>query len=225
VVKTSKSDTAIIWSLSEFGLGSIEHTDPEWSIVTDRYTGICPTTGDRLSLPRTKLAETIAQSLMQQFAQDADYAKEGKMYGILLVVDRSGELGVLKAFSGLFQGQAEQPGWVPPIPGRQLVAADEQMVLQQLADLKQQLIDLANLPDRQHYKESQQQFDRQISDLNELHRVRKVQRQAQRELCGQNLDDPELDSQLANLIRASQLDGIEKRNLKRSGFNLTTHQS
>jgi tRNA pseudouridine32 synthase / 23S rRNA pseudouridine746 synthase len=215
VVKTSKSDIATIWPLSEFGLGLIEVTDPERAIVTDRYTGICPTTGDRLSLPRTRLAETIAQSLMQQLAQDADYAKEGKMYGILLVADRSGNLGVLKAFSGLFQGQVEQSGWVPPIPGRHLVAADEQTVLQQLADLKQQLIDLDQLRDQGCYAELQQQFDRQISDLNELHRVRKVQRQVQRELRGQNLDDPELDSQLANLTRASQLDGIEKRNLKR----------
>jgi tRNA pseudouridine32 synthase / 23S rRNA pseudouridine746 synthase len=212
-----------LWSLSEFGLSGVDLTDPEWAIVTDRYEGICPTTGDRLSLPRTILAETIAQSLMQQLATGQDFQREGKMYGILLVADRSGKLGVLKAFSGLFQGQSELPGWVPPIPGRQLVATDEQTVLQQLADLKQQLIDLANLPDarravgdhRAEYQNLKAQFDRQISDLNELHRVRKVQRQAQRELCSQNLDDPELDSQLANLTRASQLDSIEKRNLKR----------
>jgi tRNA pseudouridine32 synthase / 23S rRNA pseudouridine746 synthase len=131
------------------------------------------------------------------------------------VMARSGELGVLKAFSGSFQGHAEQPGWVPPIPGRQLVAPNEQMVLQQLADLKHQLIDLANLPDRLRYAELQQQFDQQIFDLNELHRVSKIQRQAQREFFGQNLDDLELDLQLANLTRASQLDGIEKRHLKR----------
>jgi tRNA pseudouridine32 synthase / 23S rRNA pseudouridine746 synthase len=137
------------------------------------------------------------------------------MYGILLVADRSGELGVLKAFSGLFQGQAELPGWVPPIPGRQLVAADEQTVLQQLADLKQQLIDLANLPDRAEYQKLKAQFDRQLQDLNQVHRDRQTQRQTQRELLAQTLTPEELASQLADLTRQSQMDGIEKRNLKR----------
>ncbi len=186
-------------------------TNPQWSIVTDRYEGICPTTGDRLSLPRTILAETIAQRLMRQFAQDADYAQEGKMYGILLVVSRSGELAVLKAFSGLFQGQAERSGWVPPIPGRQLVADSEQITLQQLADLKQQLIDLANLSDRAAYQQVKAQFDRQLQDLNQVHAQRKIQRQREREA----LTPAELAVQLPNLIHASQMDGIEKRNLKR----------
>jgi tRNA pseudouridine32 synthase / 23S rRNA pseudouridine746 synthase len=213
----------MIAPLRAFGFGPIEVTDPQWAIVIDRYTGICPTTGDRLSLPRTKLAETIAQNLMQQFSQNADYAQEGKMYGILLVADRSGELSVLKAFSGLFQGQAEQPGWVPPIPGRQLVADAEQMVLQQLADLKQQLIDLTNLSDarravgdhRAEYAELQQQFDRQLQDLNTVHRDRQSQRQTQRELLAQTLMPEALASQFADLTRQSQMDGIEKRNLKR----------
>jgi tRNA pseudouridine32 synthase / 23S rRNA pseudouridine746 synthase len=204
-----------LWPFSEFGLSGVDLTDPQWSIITDRYAGICPTTGDRLSLPRTILAETIAQSLMQQLAQDADYAQEGKMYGILLVADRSGELVVLKAFSGLFQGQVEQPGWVPPIPGRQTVAADEQTTLQQLADLKQQLIDLANLPDRAEYQKLKAQFDRQLQDLNTVHRSRQTQRQTQRELLAPTLTPEELASQLANLVRNSQMDGIEKRNLKR----------
>jgi tRNA pseudouridine32 synthase / 23S rRNA pseudouridine746 synthase len=251
-----------LWPLSEFGLVGVDLTDPQWSIVTDRYAGICPTTGDRLSLPRTRLAETIAQRLMQQFAQDAAYAQAGKMYGILLVADRSGELAVLKAFSGLFQGQAEQSGWVPPIPGRQLVADAEQTVLPQLADLKQQLIALDQLPDRGRYVTLQQQFDRRLQDLNQLHKARKRQREAQREALqsvqellrcwrsplaplkkggigsagplfkgdlGGSLMLPlilnlalrqicfnaELNAQFAHLTRESQMDGIEKRNLKR----------
>jgi tRNA pseudouridine32 synthase / 23S rRNA pseudouridine746 synthase len=181
VARTSKSDIAIIAPLSAFGFDPIDPADAQWAIVTDRYEGICPITGDRLALPRTRLAETIAQRLMQQFAIDQAFQREGKMYGILLVANRSGELGVLKAFSGLFQGQAEQPGWVPPIPGRQLVAADEQTVLQQLADLKQQLIDLDQLPDRSECQRLKAQFDRQLQDLNHLHRDRKIQRQQQRE--------------------------------------------
>jgi tRNA pseudouridine32 synthase / 23S rRNA pseudouridine746 synthase len=217
-----------LWPLSEFGLSAVDVTDPQWAIATDRYEAICPITGDRLSLPRTRLAEAIAQNLMQQFDQDADYAVEGKMYGILLVADRSGELGILKSFSGLFQGQAEQPGWVPPIPGRQLVADAEQTTLQQLADLKQQLIDLDQLPDarsavgdhRAEYQNLKAQFDRQLQDLNAVHRDRQTQRQTQRELLAQTLTPEELAPQLAHLTRQSQMDGIEKRNLKRDRDSL-----
>jgi tRNA pseudouridine32 synthase / 23S rRNA pseudouridine746 synthase len=197
-----------VMALSEFGLAAIDHTDPQWATVTDRYEGICPTTGDRFTLPRTVLAETIAQQLMQQFGLDQDFPREGKMYGILLVADRSGKLGVVKAFSGLFQGQLSQPGWVPPIPGRQSVATDEQTILQQLADLKQQLIALDQLPDRARYAELQQQYDRQLQDLNQVHQARKLQRQQQRMVL---LSPPEF----ARLTRESQLDGIEKRNFKR----------
>ncbi len=203
-------DSKII-SLSEFGLATIDPTDAQWLIVADRYEGICPTTGDRLSLPRTRLAEIIAQRLMQQFAQATDHAQEGKMYGILLVADRCGEIGVLKAFSGLFQGQAELPRWVPPIPGRQFVVDAEQTVLQQLADLKQQLIDLTNLPDRAQYQTLKAQFDRQLQDLNQVHAQRKIKRQQQRAM----LTQAELAAQLSGLIQASQMDGIEKRHLKR----------
>jgi tRNA pseudouridine32 synthase / 23S rRNA pseudouridine746 synthase len=211
-------DSKII-ALSEFGLATIDRTDPQCAIVTDRYEGRCPTTGDRLSLPRTRLAEMIAQHLMQQLATDQQFQHEGKMYGILLVTDRAGELAALKAFSGLFQGRSEWPGWVPPIPGRQLVTSDEQTVLQQLADLKQQLTDLDQLPDarraigdhRSDYHNLKAQFDRQLQDLNQVHSQRKIQRQRQREA----LSPAELAAQLPNLIHASQMDGIEKRNLKR----------
>lgn len=137
------------------------------------------------------------------------------MYGILLVTDRAGEVAVLKAFSGLFQGQAERLGWVPPIPGRQTVAADEQITLHQLANLKQQLIALDQLPNRSEYQKLKAQFDRQLQDLNAVHRDRQTQRKIKRELLTQTFPPEQLDAQFASLTRESQMDGIAKRNLKR----------
>ena len=63
------------------------------------YEGRCPQTGEILRLPRTPLAEAIANSLMQQLEQNYLYSHEGKMYGILLVELPNGEQKVIKAFS------------------------------------------------------------------------------------------------------------------------------
>jgi len=82
------------------------------------YQGKCPQTGEILRLPRTPLAEAIANSLMQQFEQNHLYFYEGKMYGILLVELPNGEQRIIKAFSGLLNGHGMVLGWVSPIPGR-----------------------------------------------------------------------------------------------------------
>jgi hypothetical protein len=39
----------------------------------------------------------------------------GQMFGVLAYRDASGQAGVLKAFSGQYNGVWEVPGWVPPI--------------------------------------------------------------------------------------------------------------
>ena len=51
--------------------------------------------------PRTPIAEAIAYGLMRQLTQNELYAREGKIYGILLVELPKGEQRVIKAFSGL----------------------------------------------------------------------------------------------------------------------------
>ncbi|MHC5818613.1 MAG: RluA family pseudouridine synthase, partial [Nostoc sp.] len=68
------------------------------------YEGRCPESGDRLKLPRTSMSEAIAHGLIQHFANNDCYSREGKMYGILLVELPNGEQWVLKAFSGLLNG-------------------------------------------------------------------------------------------------------------------------
>jgi tRNA pseudouridine32 synthase/23S rRNA pseudouridine746 synthase len=68
------------------------------------YEGRCPQSGELLRLPRTPEAEAIARALMQHLANNDRYSDEGKMYGILLVELPNGEQRVLKAFSGLLNG-------------------------------------------------------------------------------------------------------------------------
>ncbi|MFM6504645.1 MAG: RluA family pseudouridine synthase, partial [Dolichospermum sp.] len=116
------------------------------------YEGKCPQTGEILKLPRTGLAEAIAHSLMQKLEENYPYFCEGKMYGILLVELPNGELRVIQAFSGLFNGNSLVEGWIPPIPGRQEVAVLETETLAKLETIKQEIINLQKIPERQIYQ-------------------------------------------------------------------------
>jgi len=118
------------------------------------YEGICPYSGALLRLPRTQQAEAIAQELMQDLEHDVygfSTNSEGKMYGILLAKSITGEILILKAFSGLLNGKSEIAGWVPPIAGREKVAIAESITLNKLAVIKQQVIALSELPERLEY--------------------------------------------------------------------------
>jgi tRNA pseudouridine32 synthase/23S rRNA pseudouridine746 synthase len=179
------------------------------------YQGYCPKTGKLLQLPRTSEVEAIAVGLMQQLAEDEIYNQEGKMYGVLLVVLPNGEKRVLKAFSGLLQGKGEVEGWIPPIPGRDEVALLETQTLAQLDQLKQDILKLAQLPERAEYQQLSQDFTQQRQALREKHRQAKQQRQQQRESLQATLTGEELTQGLANLDRESQQQGMERRNLKR----------
>jgi tRNA pseudouridine32 synthase / 23S rRNA pseudouridine746 synthase len=154
------------------------------------------------------MAEAIARELMEHLDRDS----AGKMYGILIVQSRSGEsrsgeLQVLQAFSGLLEGQADVPGWVPPIPGRSQVAAIEKTTLQTLESLKQALIKLQQAPEYAEYQASQQHFQTELAKLKQIHDTRQQQRQLKRNIATEDL--------LLILQQESQRDGMEKRDLKR----------
>ncbi|NJR40004.1 MAG: RluA family pseudouridine synthase [Leptolyngbyaceae cyanobacterium CSU_1_4] len=172
------------------------------------YEGRCPQNGEWLQLPRTPEVEAIAHTFMQQLARDQQYASEGKMYGILLVESATGEQQVLKAFSGLLNGLSEVEGWVPPLPGRDRLARSEAETLAILAELKQEIITLQQIPERQQYQTLAHEFATHLQALAATHRQRKEQRQRDR----QNTSDLQV---LKQLEQQSQQDGIERRNLKR----------
>jgi tRNA pseudouridine32 synthase / 23S rRNA pseudouridine746 synthase len=178
------------------------------------YEGLCPKTGELLQLPRTSEIESIALNFMQDLARDDRYSREGKMYGILLVELPSGERQILKAFSGLLNGQSEIEGWVPPIPGRNEVAIDEALTLQQLDAIKQEIISLQMLPERQEYATLSQEFDRTLQAMQICHRERKQQRQEQRQSLSERLTEDALKIAIERLDEESRRDGIDRRRLK-----------
>lgn len=180
---------------------------------TDWYEGRCPKTGRWLRLPRTVLAEAIAQGLMAQI-QPSLLASQGKMYGVLLVQTPTGEKAVLKAFSGLLGGQQEVPGWVPPIPGRQRVAAPEAATLAALEVAKQKILALQQRPEPAQYAALVQEFAERLQALGDIHRQRKQARQAQRAELTQQFTGTDLARAIADLEAESRRDGRERRHLK-----------
>lgn len=179
------------------------------------YEGRCPTSGELLRLHRTPIAEAIARGLMQQLAKNHPYSREGKMYGILLVELPNGEQRVLKAFSGLLNGDSVVDGWVPPIPGRDEIALEEARTLAELEAIKQELITLKQLPERQQYQTLCCECDRQLLQMSDRHQDSKHQRHEKRQILCQTLADEALTIALVSLDEESRRHGIDRKLLKR----------
>ncbi|MBN3888437.1 MAG: RluA family pseudouridine synthase [Nostoc sp. JL31] len=179
------------------------------------YEGRCPQSGDLLKLPRTSMSEAIAHGLMQYLINNDCYSREGKMYGILLVELPNSEQRVLKAFSGLLNSCSVVEGWVPPIPGRDEVAFEESRTLAQLDAIKQEIITLKQLTERQQYEMLSNDFEQQLQAMSDRHRYCKHQRQEKRQQICNTLTPEALTIALEQLDEESRQQGIERRQLKR----------
>ena len=183
-------------------------------IITYYYQGTCPQKGTKLKLPRTSLAEKIALNLSQKLTQSGCQSEKGKMLGILIVEDEQGNLGVIKAFSGYLAGTKEVQGWVKQIPGYSVIAMAEKLTLQQLNDLKQQLLQLKRLPIRVEYQQLKQQFEQEKQELRTIHRQHKQARDLQRqELSATVLSQSQLTSIIHQLQQESRRDDWQRRKL------------
>ncbi len=175
------------------------------------YVGKCPLSGQELKLPRTKAIEHLSQQWMTELATDAQFPAGGKMYGLLLAKSVTGEIHTLKAFSGLWQGQAAVESWVPPLPGREILGIAEVETIQQLTGLREQIAIAKSSPIHQEYAsllvESQQQRDRLNTELQ----ARRNYRQQQRDQVAQL---PEATTVLAEIEAASKADSRRKREFK-----------
>lgn len=214
--KAEGREFSVLHSLSDFSSQAVTDQDliVNGAALRYWYTGLCPRTNQWFRLPRTVLVETIAGGLMQVLATEEQYAQEGKMYGVLLVETSAGERRVLKAFSGLLQGQPEVAGWVPPIAGRDRVALQEAYTLSRLDALKQELLRLQQLPERQQYEDLAQDFQQRLQQLSVCHQQRRQERQQHRQQLSDLLQGEALALHLTQFDDQSRRDGRERRSLK-----------
>ncbi len=192
----------------------------KWTRILDEpgevkylYEGRCPASGRLLQLPRTEQAEAIAYSLLEKLQKELPSPEEGKMFGVLLVEGQSGQRGVLQAFSGLLRGEPEHEGWVPPIPGRNAVAWEETRTLALLEQMKQELIQLWDIPARHTIKLLTEEFEQQRAVMRQQHKENKAKRKRQRKFLQETLDGEELEKALALLSWQSQEDKRERQKL------------
>ncbi len=210
--KLQLDEMVLLHPLSDFinSNATVNNSSP-----TYHYQGYCPQTGELLRLPRTPLAEKIAYGLIRYLAKDEIYSREGKMYGILLVEMPDGEQRILKAFSGLLNGCSVVEGWVTPIPGREEVALQEARTLADLEHIKQELIQLQQLPQRQDYETIALGFQVRLQQMSSRHCDRKQQRKEKRQILYETLCGYPLTIALEKLDEESRGDGIERKLLKR----------
>ena len=175
------------------------HDVPADHAVRANFQGVCPSTGRILSIPRTTLAEMAAQRLMETLPDG-----EPKMFGVLLVRAKSGELGLLRAFSGKLDGSFHHPGWVPPM--LELRPSElEISTKRRLAVLKQQLQDLGRTELYRNRQSLRKDWERRGLALEDRLKTRKRERDKRRAA-----GVPE-----AELASLSKHDSREKREFKR----------
>jgi ribosomal protein S15P/S13E len=115
-----------------------------------RYIGRCPSTNLERALRPTPEVIAAAAHLKRYLASRRQAATgfstcelyapfTGKMFGIMLCRDATGQLGTLRAFSGGWAGQWQPPGWVPPSSHVAEYATQRTQTEAQLAILTQQI--------------------------------------------------------------------------------------
>ena len=122
-----------------------------------RYVGRCPSTHRERALRPTPEVIATAEDLKRYLASRRHaptgfstgelYAPFcGKMFGIMLCKDATGQLGTLRAFSGGWAGQWQPPGWVPPSGHIAEYATQRTQTEAQLAELTRQIDALNTQP-------------------------------------------------------------------------------
>lgn len=191
----------------------IDHSDE----VTAEYQGLCPVSGELLSLPRTRALERIAR----EFAEGLELP-ESKMIGILLVTDGEGNRGTLKAFSGRLNGAYHHSGWVPPVFEFE-ESELERVTRARLSEIKNELIALSQQIDELDATSPVEDWEIKEALLKQRLDSKKNERR-QREFDGtpRTVLDQESreDSRRKREFKAAKKDALEPWRVRREAVSL-----
>ena len=157
-------------------------------------------------------AANCVQRYLETRTDWADEIAQGKMFGVLVVQDRNGQLGFLAAFSGNIGGRACHRWFVPPI--FDITAPDGRFKTEErsISDINRQIESIAksesNLLAIKKLNEVKQQAEKEIGQAKAAARLHKADRDARRR---QELTPEQSDK----LIRQSQFEKAELKRLER----------
>lgn len=140
----------------------------------------------------------------------------GKMFGVLVVAAPDGRIGFLRAFSGMFAGQWNLPGYVPPLFERDARAAIEpagEAVVKELhARARAFAASEALARHRGHSRTLAAAQAAEFASMRARHAANKLERRrARSELGAAARDDDAVRRDLHELDQASRADKAERR--------------
>jgi tRNA pseudouridine32 synthase/23S rRNA pseudouridine746 synthase len=173
-----------------------------WDVVVDFEPTVAPPA--RFPSPFGAVHPIAAAAALHAMAALDPSPREGKMFGVLVVRTSAGELGYLRAFSGMLDGTWHVPGFAPPLFD---VAARDAFWIDGEADLRERASELAELardavPVRDELAALDARHARELATMRERHRNNRAVRRAAR----QTAQSPALD-------QASRDDAAERRRL------------
>ena len=129
-----------------------------------------------------RLARRAADELVRELGE----LTEGKMFGVLVVADRAGRIGYLRAFSGMLDGRWDVPGFAPPTFDLRARDAFWPAGEQELARIDAQLADAsaAAAPERAALAELDARHACELEELRARHRERRAARRGARAAGG-----------------------------------------
>lgn len=159
----------------------------------------------------TIAANALQHHLETQTDFEHDFSVTGKMFGILVVQNKVGQLGYLWAFSGKLAEQNDWPHFVPPV--FDMLEENSFFIkgIKELTTINSEVAALENNPDYLRLTEKFQLEKNRASAKLESEKTRikasKMERNIQRKKAQQEISNPsELAIRLNELIRESQQD-------------------
>lgn len=150
---------------------------------------------------------TTQQGWQHDFGLDGNSDGIGKMFGVLLVRNQSGEIGFLSAFSGKIADQNLLPGFVPPVFD---MLAEESFFRSDLAtitELNEQVKIKQSLPEIRHLSAQLAEYQAQYKSAEQTQRetiiAGRAARKTERKHAENHLEGEALQQQLDALAKQS----------------------
>ncbi len=162
--------------------------------------------------PLCKYATKIVQEEIKNNTQWHNELQKGKMFGVLIVKNKNGDIGFLAAFSGAINNQNIHPFFVPPIYDISLPDGYFKSEEANISNINSQIRDIESsseyLDALNKYKEANTKLIEDINQLKEQYNRDKIKRELLRE--NKNITPDELKA----LAKESQFQKAEIKRVK-----------